>query len=107
MGPDNIILGDATGVDLPQKPVDDLALHELKKKAKYKKSKEYADLREKAQARIDFYKTFLPDGTPILATTREQRADAWALANIIIAEFEQLFGEHEQAEILLKEEFGE
>lgn len=107
MNPNNALIGDMTGVELPQVPVDETAINELKKKAKYKRSKEYAELREKAQARIEFYQHFLPNGQPILAATKEQKEGAWTLANIIIAEFEQLFGEHEQADELLKEEYGE
>lgn len=107
MGPDNVLIGDMTGVELPEKPVDETALNELKKKSKYRKTKEYAELREKAQERIDFYKSFLPNGQPVATSDMAELGRQWALANIIIAEFEQLFGEHESADQLLKEEFGE
>lgn len=102
MNPNNALIGDMTGVELPQVPVDETAINELKKKAKYKRSKEYAELRAKAQARIEFYQHFLPSGQPIFAASFEEKEGAWTLANIIIAEFEQLFGEHEQADALLR-----
>lgn len=107
MGPQNAELGDLTGIELPEAPVDETALNELKHKAKYARSKEFKELREKAQVRIDFYKNFLPDGTPAATANKEARAQAWGTANLIIAELEQLFGEHENAEAILKEEFGE
>ncbi len=103
MQPNNGIIGDESGIELPQAPVDETAINELRAKAKYSRSKEYKELREKAQIRIDFYKTFLPDGRPIATANKVERAEAWGFANLLIAEFEQLFGENDNAEQLLKE----
>lgn len=105
--PSNGLIGDNNPIDLPQKPVDDEAIAELRHKAKYTRSKEYKDLREKAQVRIDFYKKFLPNGQLIGTASREEMQGKWELANLLIAEFEQLFGEHEIAEEILKEVYGE
>jgi hypothetical protein len=107
MNPQNALIGDESGIDLPQKPVDEQALGELRNKAKYSRSKEYLELKAKAQVRIDFYKSFLPDGRPVATASKAERADAWGFANLLIAEFQQLFGEHENAEQILKDEFGE
>ena len=104
---DNVLLGDETGVELPVMPPDETAINELKHKAKYSRSKEYQELRDKAQVRIDFYKNYLPDGTPVGVASMEQVAAYWKVSNLIIAEFEQLFDEHENADKILKEEFGE
>lgn len=101
MEPDNVLMGDATGTEIPEKPIDETALNELRNKAKYSKTREYKELRAKAQARIDFYKTTLPDG--YAKADKEQRGQMWGLANIVIAEFNQLFSEHELADELLKE----
>lgn len=106
-GPDNVILGDNTGVELPQKPEDTDAVNELRRKAKYSRSKEYAELRQKAQARIDFYQKFLPNGQPIGTANKGDMERKWELANLLIAEFEQLFGEHENAAQILKDEYNE
>lgn len=99
----NGIIGDALPTELPQMAVDTTAIDETRKKAKYSRSKEYAELRAKAQARIEFYQSFLPDGRPIGTTSREDLAGKWELANILIAEFKALFSEHDGAEELLKE----
>ena len=107
MNPQNVILGDETGIELPQKPIDDEALNELRRKAKYSRYKEYAELRAKAQDRIDFYKRFLPNGELVGTTSPEDLARKWELANILIAEFEGLFGENENATQILKDEFSE
>lgn len=107
MEPDNILLGDATGTDLPQKPVDETALNEVKTKAKYSRSKEYKELKAKADERIIFYQRFLPGNIPPEMVTDAERAKYWAIANIVIAELQQLFGEYGAAEQILKDEFGE
>lgn len=107
MGPQNAELGDLTGIELPETPIDETALNELKHKAKYSRTKEFKELRDKAQIRIDFYKNFLPDGTPVATANKEARAQLWGTANLIIAELEQLFDEHENADKILREEFGE
>lgn len=107
MGPQNGIIGDSLGVDLPQKPVDEQALNELKHKAKYSRSAEFKELKEKAQIRIEFYQKFLPSGQPIGTATPEEMKGKWELANLLIAEFKQLFDEYDGAEVILKEMYSE
>lgn len=107
MNPKNAIIGDSTGVELPVQAHDNTAVQELQRKAKYSRSKEYKLLKEKADERIEFYKRFLPSGQLVGTTSKAELAGRWELANILIAEFEQLFGEYENAEALLKEEFGD
>lgn len=103
--PSNGILGDNSGVELPEAPVDDSEKKELTNKVKYSKTKEYKELRAKAQERIDFYKTTLPAGYSEADRTR--KAEMWGTANLIIAEFTALFGEIDTAEELLKELYSE
>lgn len=105
MQPSNGIIGDESGTELPQAPVDETALGELRAKAKYSRSKEYKELRAKAQERIDFYKTTLPAG--YADADSQKKAEMWGFANLMVAEFEQLFSEHENAAELLKEIYDE
>lgn len=107
MQPSNSLIGDSFGTDLPEIPPDDTGKQELANKVKYSRSKEYKELKAKADERIEFYKKFLPSGQLVGTTSKEELARKWELANILIAEFDQLFGEHENAEALFKEEFGE
>ncbi len=107
MNPQSGLIGDSYGTELPQKAPDTSQIEDAKKKAKYSRSKEYAELRAKAQTRIEFYRHFLPNGQPIGSVSREELAGKWELANILIAEFEQLFAENDNAERLLKEQYGE
>lgn len=105
MEPQNSLVSDFTGVELPEMPVDDSAKVELEKRKKYSKTKEYRELRAKAQERIEFYKHNLPAGYN--DATAERKAQMWGFANLMIAEFEQLFSEHENADELLKDLFPE
>ena len=107
MDSQNQVMGDSMGIDLPQKPVDETAINELKHKAKYSRSTEFKELRAKAQTRMEFYQKFLPSGQPIGTDTPEEMKGMWELANLIIAEFQQLFDEHDNAEAILKELYGE
>jgi hypothetical protein len=106
MNPQNGLVGDAFATSLPQTPVATEAMDEVRRKAKYSRSSEYAELRAKAQERIDFYRGFLPNGMPIGSTSREELAGKWELANILIAEFLSLFSELDGAEAVLKETYG-
>lgn len=107
MQPDNAIIGDAQGIDLPQAVPDESAKLELASKAKYSKSKEYKDLRQKAEDRIGFYQKFLPNGQLVGTASKADMERKWELANLLIAEFQQLFSEHDNADALLKEEFSD
>lgn len=98
----NGIIGDELGIDLPQKPLDETIVNEIKHKAKYSRSTEYKELRQKAQARIDFYQRFLPNGTPLGAEDRKSIEGKWEVANLLIAELLNLFDEYENAEENLK-----
>lgn len=106
MNPQNSLIGDSMGTDLPQMQEDDTAKKELASKVKYSRTKEYKDLKAKADERIEFYKKFLPNGQLVGTASREEMARKWELANLLIAEFDQLFSEHENAEALFKEEFN-
>lgn len=103
----NGLIDEMGGIDLPQKPVDETAIKELKSKAKYSQSKEFRELRAKADARVEFYQKFLPDGRPIGTANRADMERKWENANLIIAEINGLFDEFDNAEQILKEDFGE
>ena len=99
------IIGDVSATELPQAPTDqqEVALTELRKKAKYSRSKEFAELRENMEARIKFYQSYLPGGTPIIAVTEEVRGKYWAIADLVIAELQQVIDGYRGADEQLKE----
>lgn len=100
---DNAIIGDQTGVELPQTPVDEEAIIELRKKARFSKSKEFKELREAMEARIEFYQNFLPSGELVAIASKEKAQDNWRLANIVIAELKAVLSAYDDSVELLKD----
>jgi len=103
MGPNNVLLGDITGADLPQKPVDEIALSELKNKARYNKSKEFEELKSHMVERILYYQRFLPDGRRIVDVPKEDLEGMWIVANTIINELTQVINGYENASEMVEE----
>lgn len=101
MNPQNGIIGDETGVDLPQTPVNDEAIIELRKKARFSKSKEFKDLRDAMDNRIEFYQKFLPSGMGV--DISKVSAEDWRVANIVISELEAVKSAYDGSVELLKE----
>lgn len=102
---DNMMMGDMSQMtSLPEKPQEqqEAAVAEIKRKAKYSRSKEFQDLRLMMESRIEFYKQFLPDGTPIALGTESQVARNWPIANIVIAELSQVIEMYDNAETEVK-----
>lgn len=96
MEPNNAIIGDGTGVDLPQLQVDEETLVEEKKMAEYSKTDEFSRIQKHCQERIAFYQTHLPNGLEIGLEVRPTPED-WAVANRVIGEFKLLMNMYETA----------
>jgi len=104
MDPDNGIMGDMDGgISLPVAQTDEEALEELKRKAKVSKSREFKNLKANMRERMDFYSQFLPGGTSVLEMTNEERGKYWAIANVIIMEFQAVISEYDGSVDLLKD----
>lgn len=103
-GPQNAIIGDDSfGTELPETQIDDKALTEEKKAARYSKSAEYKKLKQHFESRIEFYQTYLPGGKPVAAASKMEREEAWAIANLLIAEFNTVINFYETAKEVVKE----
>lgn len=104
MGPANGIVGDdAFGTDLPETTVPDEAVKEVQNAAKYSKSAEFKKIKEHFQNRVDFYKAYMPDGTPIATKPLAEVSAYWVAANVIIGELENVIASYEQAAEAVKE----
>lgn len=103
MNPENAIIGDETGVGLPQAQPDETHIAEVKKKAKYSRSKEFAELKENMEQRIKLWQTFLPGSVPVTAVSKEERGHYWAIADAVIAELRMVIDGYESAEELSKD----
>ena len=102
MGPNNGIIGDETGVELPSVTLSEDFLSEEKKMAKYSRSAEYKKIVAHFEERIAFYQGFLPDGRDIkegVIPTPEQ----WIIANALITEFKWVMNLFERSAEAVKE----
>lgn len=94
MQPDNIVMGDNTGIDLPQMQADEQDLNLEKNIAKFSKTKEWKNLKEHIQTRISFYQQYLPNGMEVGLDVVPSTED-WRVANRIIGELNLLINTYE------------
>lgn len=102
MQPQNILIGDSTGVELPQMEASEDLLVEEKKMAKYSRSAEFKRIQEHFNERIKFYQSKLPDGRDI-GVGQLPTPEEWVIANAIIAEFNLVIDMYERAAEAVKE----
>lgn len=102
MQPSNGIMGDMTGVELPQMQVNEDTLVEEKKMAKYSRSAEFGRIKEWCEGRINFYQTYLPNGAEVGLDVAPSAED-WRVANRVIGEFKALMNSYEIANEAVKQ----
>jgi hypothetical protein len=103
MDSNNAVIGDSGAVELPQTEVNDEAITELRKRARFSKTKEFKELRDALDERIVFYQTFLPNGNLTSQASKQQAAENWRLANIVISELQAVKNAYDGSIELLKE----
>lgn len=96
MGPNNGLVGDSMGIDLPAMQPDDNLLVEEKKMAKYSKTAEFKRIQQHCEERIAFYQKYLPNGAEVALEVRPTPED-WAVANRVIGELKLLINMYEVA----------
>jgi hypothetical protein len=106
MAPDNGIIGDSYGTDLPQADLPEQDLSEEKRKARFSKTAEFKKLKEQIESRIEFYQTYLPDGRPVATIDPKELGSMWVASNIIIAEFRAIIDEYERASEVIRNELS-
>lgn len=99
MGPQNVIMGDS-GFDMPSTQISDKQLKEEKDLARFSQTKEFKKLKDYCEARMEYYKQYLPDGRVITAAPTGEN---WVIANTIISEFQGMLSIYEQAKEIVKE----
>lgn len=101
----NAIIGDASGIDLPESQIDPTLISDEKAKARFSKTKEFQKLKAYAEERIRFYETFLPNGEPVQISSMnfQEKGANWVVANAVIGEFKALIGEYETAAEVVNE----
>lgn len=97
MAASNGLVGDDYPTELPQaQPSEDFVAEEVKR-ARYSKTKEFKQFKEKMEAKIEYRQKFLPGGVPPENVTEEERGKYWAVASIVISDFREILGEYELA----------
>lgn len=98
-GPSNAVVGDLDQpTDLPVTNVPDEMLEEERKLAKYSRTAEFKRLKEYMEGRIKFFQTYLPDGRSVSSLDPNVNlSEQWRAANIVIAEFQNVLNQYEQA----------
>jgi hypothetical protein len=106
MNPQNGIVGDDFGTELPQMQVDPQSLVEEKQMAQYADSGEFQRIKDWVEERKAFYQTWLPTGKPLTEVPAEERGYMWLAANVVIGELDSLIASYELAKRVVKEEQG-
>ncbi len=101
MEPQNSLVSDFTGVELPQMEISKEDLIEEKKMAKFSRTAEFKKLKEWCEGRIEFYQTKLPNGLEV-GLEAAPSAEDWRVANRVIGEFRLLLNQYETAEQAVK-----
>lgn len=94
MQPDNVIMGESTGIELPQMQQSDEDLSTEKNIAKFSKTKEWKNLKEHIESRKLFYQQYLPNGTEVGLDVVPSPED-WRVANRVIGELNLLINTYE------------
>jgi hypothetical protein len=102
MDSNNAVIGDSPIVDLPQSQPNTEEIDNLRQRARFSKTKEFRELREAMDERIEFYSNFLPDGR-LVATSDKLAVQNWRLANIVIAELQAVKSAYDGSVELIKE----
>lgn len=100
MASENAVMGDENfGTDLPVSQVDQDAVDNETKMAKFSKTAEYQKLKEHLESRIEFYQNFLPDGRVLSQAdvSMEEMGRNWMVANSIVAEFKTVLSAYDNA----------
>lgn len=102
MNPTGAIIGDNTGVGLPEATPDTSILSEEKKMAKFSRTAEFKRLKDYCEGRIEFYQQKLPNGAEIGLDVAPSTED-WRVANRVIGEFKLLMNIYETAAEVTKD----
>lgn len=106
MGPQNGIMGNTFGTELPESFVDDSVYEEMQKTARFSKTAEFKELKKYLDTRMDFYRNYLPDGKPVIASglNATEVGELWIAANIVIGELMAIINVYEGAAQEVKDE---
>ena len=98
MGAVNGVLGDESSImELPQTEVDTQVMDELRKTAKFSKTREFQELKRYIQSKIVYYQSYLPGNVLPEHVPSDERGKYWAIASIVVKELQGIINIYEQA----------
>lgn len=97
------IIGDGYGTDLPEMTVAEQDLTTERNAAKFSRTAEFRRLKDHLEQRMEFYRSYMPDGTPVTSVPAAERGQQWAVANLVITEFRAVIAAYENASEVVKE----
>ena len=106
MGPQNVP-GDfgGFGTEIPETQADERAFLEMQKTAKFSRTAEFKELKAYLEGRMEYYKTYLPNGKPVVGETNmAELGYLWLTANAVIGEFKMVINAYESAAQAVKDE---
>lgn len=102
----NGIIGDSFGTELPVAEIQEQVLNEERGRARFSKSKEYKELKQRIEERIAFHKQFLPSGKAVMHSggnsTLSRLGEQWIVANNVIVELQGVIDFYESAAETIK-----
>lgn len=96
-GPVHGIVGNDYGIDIPETEYTDEQLAEVRKMAKFTRTAEYARQKDWAEAKIQFYQKYLPNGKPVSEAEAKEKAEHWVAANEIIGLLNEFMRSYESS----------
>lgn len=97
------IIGNEYGTDLPEMVVAEQDLTAERNAAKFSRTAEFRRLKEHLEQRMEFYRTYMPDGRPVVSVPTAERGEQWAVANLVITEFRAVIDAYETAGDVVRE----
>lgn len=106
MGPQNGIMGDNFGTELPETKVPEDDLSREQSMARFSKTTEFKALKVAIEERITYFQQYVPggNGTAIAVDQlpNDERGWRWLASDMIIKELKGIIGAYEQANEVLK-----
>jgi hypothetical protein len=91
----NYGIPEGSTMNLPVSKIDEESKSREKQMSAFTDKPEWAVLKEFLESRINYFQTYLPNGTPVADVPMEEVASRWVAANIIIQEFHSLISTYE------------
>jgi len=102
-GPQNAVVGDTYGIDLPQTQIAKEDLADERRRAAVTRTKEWKDIKAALEYEIELQKRFLPGGQSVKDIPMDEVGPRWVAAVHVIDSLENVINYYERANEVVKE----